>query len=77
MGINIDFHGVIKVESGFFSKQDSMTLKHGGNPRCLDMDPENEEVFVSSCDGRKESQKWKWERADERRLGRWDEDPWP
>ena len=59
-----------------FSQQVSKTLKHGGNSRCLDMD-QNEEVFVSSCNGQRESQKWKWEKADERRLGRWDDDPWP
>ena len=57
--------------------QNLMTLKHGGNPRCLDMDADKEEVFVTSCDSRKKSQKWNWERADEKRLRRWDEDPWP
>ncbi|XP_066942249.1 putative polypeptide N-acetylgalactosaminyltransferase 10 [Macrobrachium rosenbergii] len=47
-------------------------LIHGGNPRCLDCNPGNKEIYVSSCDPEKKSQKWIFEKFDAERLANWD-----
>lgn len=47
---------------------------HGGNPRCLDSNPGNKEVFVSACDPTKDTQKWKIAKFDAKRLEEWDKD---
>ncbi|KAG7160294.1 Polypeptide N-acetylgalactosaminyltransferase-like 6-like [Homarus americanus] len=47
-------------------------LVHGGNPRCLDCNPGNKEIFVSACSPEKETQKWIFEHFDAERLAKWD-----
>lgn len=48
-------------------------LLHGGNPRCLDSNPGNKEVFVSICDSAKDTQRWTFEKFDAERLAKWDQ----
>ncbi len=55
----------------------ALTLKHGGNPRCLDADVDAGELFVTACQPGKSSQQWRWQRTDDKRLENWDADPWP
>ncbi|XP_045137958.1 putative polypeptide N-acetylgalactosaminyltransferase 10 isoform X1 [Portunus trituberculatus] len=43
-------------------------LVHGGNPRCLDTNPDNKELFVSACDPTKNTQRWKFEKFDHKHL---------
>lgn len=48
-------------------------LLHGGNPRCLDSNPGNKEVFVSVCDPTKDTQRWKFDKFDAERLEKWNQ----
>ncbi|KAK2715823.1 hypothetical protein QYM36_010403 [Artemia franciscana] len=50
---------------------DKMWLVHGGNPRCLDHDPERRELFVAACDTRSETQKWNFEHVNRTALANW------
>ena len=67
----------LRIKVKYFLLKKSMQLKHGGNPRCLDMDPDAGTVFVSQCIPGSQSQKWKWQKTDEKKLENWDADPWP
>lgn len=48
-------------------------LVHGGNPRCLDSNPGNKELFVAMCDPNRDTQKWSFEKYDAQRLAKWDQ----
>lgn len=60
------------TESDVFSQAQKWLL-HGGNPRCLDSNPGNKEVFVSVCDSTKDTQRWTFEKFDAERLAKWDQ----
>lgn len=47
-------------------------LIHGGNPRCLDHDPERKELFVARCDGSSPTQRWTFQHFNETALSNWD-----
>ncbi|KAG8221857.1 hypothetical protein J437_LFUL003233 [Ladona fulva] len=46
-------------------------LIHGGNPRCLDCNPGNKEIFVTKCDPSSNTQKWLFENVDLKALAQW------
>ncbi|XP_063591466.1 putative polypeptide N-acetylgalactosaminyltransferase 10 [Penaeus indicus] len=52
---------------------DKKWLVHGGNPRCLDCNPGNQELFVAMCDPNRDTQKWSFEKYDAQRLAKWDQ----
>ncbi|KAK7084062.1 N-acetylgalactosaminyltransferase [Halocaridina rubra] len=52
---------------------DHQWLIHGGNPRCLDSNPGNKEIYVSACDPEKTSQKWIFQNINAERLAKWEE----
>ncbi|XP_047493616.1 putative polypeptide N-acetylgalactosaminyltransferase 10 isoform X2 [Penaeus chinensis] len=52
---------------------DKKWLVHGGNPRCLDCNPGNKELFVAMCDPNRDTQKWSFEKYDAQRLAKWDQ----
>ncbi|ROT71654.1 hypothetical protein C7M84_010013 [Penaeus vannamei] len=52
---------------------DKKWLVHGGNPRCLDCNPGNKELFVAMCDPSRDTQKWSFEKYDAQRLAKWDQ----
>jgi len=49
-------------------------LIHGGNPRCLDHEPETQKLYVTRCDTESETQKWSVENVNLKQLAKW-EDP--
>jgi hypothetical protein len=49
-------------------------LVQGGNPRCLDMDPQSRELFMNKCDKDAASQRWDIEHINLQQLEKW-EDP--
>lgn len=58
-----------------FLTQDSQILVQGGNHRCLDMDSDRKELFVSPCVGGSPSQKWTFQHVNEDRVRNWNSKP--
>lgn len=52
---------------------DNQWLVHGGNPRCLDCNPGTKELFVTKCDRKSKTQRWKIENIDTEQLKMWDD----
>ncbi|XP_046394332.1 N-acetylgalactosaminyltransferase 6-like [Ischnura elegans] len=48
-------------------------LIHGGNPRCLDCNPGNKEIYVTKCDENSLTQKWVFETVDLKALAKWND----
>ncbi|XP_066999767.1 N-acetylgalactosaminyltransferase 6 isoform X2 [Anabrus simplex] len=46
-------------------------LVHGGNPRCLDCDPGSKKLYVTACDPKSVTQKWRFEHVDMKALANW------
>uniref|UniRef100_V5I8X7 Polypeptide N-acetylgalactosaminyltransferase n=1 Tax=Anoplophora glabripennis TaxID=217634 RepID=V5I8X7_ANOGL len=45
---------------------------HGGNPRCLDCDPGGKRLFVTSCDEKSKTQKWRFENVNLTMIADWE-----
>ncbi|XP_023342320.1 N-acetylgalactosaminyltransferase 6 isoform X2 [Eurytemora carolleeae] len=59
---------------GWSYNQEEQWIVHGGNPRCLDGNPETKELYVSKCDRSSKTQKWIVENINTEQLKKW-EDP--
>lgn len=53
-------------------KPDKQWLVHGSNSRCLDCDPGKRKLYVTKCDEKLETQRWKFEVVDLKALANWD-----
>ncbi|CAG9832036.1 unnamed protein product [Diabrotica balteata] len=45
---------------------------HGGNPRCLDIDPGQKRLYVSRCDSASKTQKWRFENVNLTAIANWE-----
>jgi len=56
----------------FLILQETKELVHEVDLRCLELDAETKEIFVSTCIPNKPEQQWKIERINEDRLKAWE-----
>ncbi|XP_050503790.1 N-acetylgalactosaminyltransferase 6 [Diabrotica virgifera virgifera] len=51
---------------------DKQWFVHGGNPRCLDIDPGRKRLYVTKCDPESKTQKWRFENVNLTAIANWE-----